>query len=74
MSFIKYIHYHNQNKVLFPPKHPPETLCHQPLFPAAATTSLLSVAVVLPFLESQRKEIIQYAVFCVWPPSLSTMP
>lgn len=38
--------------------------------PPRAATDLLSVDVVVPFLEFRINEIIQYVAFCVWLPSL----
>ena len=61
-----------------------ECFHHSLVFPAAplqdsppphplATTDLLSITVVLPFLEFHINEITQYVAFCVWLLSLTML-
>lgn len=70
----KCIQHHDQEREQCRPPIIPRAPLLSISLPTSVTTDLLSVAIVLPFLESHRNEIIQYVGFCVWFLSLSTMP
>lgn len=75
MSFGKYIHHHNQRTVLSHQKMFLQTpLLSTPSPNPTPTTDLLSVPMVLPFLECHRNGITEHAVFCVELLSLRMIP